>query len=169
MHWRLASLWSPPQRLAMQAAVSALQGFSQRGAAAAREALTAIAQAASRLRRPPDEPSITTPPCWTSLYQIAGASRRSSKRHCASSDDKLKLTYPVASLSLSGPTSTIRRSTSSNGATGVGYPIIGERSETIGRGVLDVSLSYSHVSLNHQRSGSRPSREPPSGRRPDDL
>ena len=57
------------------------------------------------------------------------------------------LTYPVASASSSvtyvyNPTLDVleRR-------TGVGGPIIGERAETIGRGVLDVSLSYSHVSL----------------------
>src|SRR5262245_47724992 len=57
------------------------------------------------------------------------------------------LTYPVASASSSvtyvyNPTLDVleRR-------TGVGGPIIGERSETIGRGVLDVSLSYSHVKL----------------------
>src|SRR5262245_25216212 len=57
------------------------------------------------------------------------------------------LTYPVASASSSvsyvyNPTLDVleRR-------TGVGGPIIGERAETIGRGVLNVGLSYSHVSL----------------------
>jgi hypothetical protein len=46
----------------MQAAVSALHGFSQRGAAAVGEPLTAIAQATSRVKRLSDEPRIRTPP-----------------------------------------------------------------------------------------------------------
>ena len=57
------------------------------------------------------------------------------------------LTYPVASASSSvsyiyNPTLDVleRR-------TGVGGPIIGERAETIGHGVLNVGLSYSHVHL----------------------
>src|SRR5262245_49921577 len=57
------------------------------------------------------------------------------------------LTYPVASASSSvtyvyNPALDVleRR-------IGVGGPIIGERAETIGRGVLDVGLSYSHVHL----------------------
>jgi hypothetical protein len=57
------------------------------------------------------------------------------------------LTYPVASASSSvtyvyNPALDVleRRS-------GVGGPIIGERAETIGRGVLDVALSYSYVRL----------------------
>src|SRR5262245_38524717 len=57
------------------------------------------------------------------------------------------LTYPVASASSSvtyvyNPTLDVleRR-------TGVGGPIIGERAETIGRGVLNLGLSYSFVQL----------------------
>lgn len=57
------------------------------------------------------------------------------------------LTYPVASASSSvtyvyNPALDVleRRS-------GVGGPIIGERAETIGRGVLDLALSYSYVQL----------------------
>jgi outer membrane putative beta-barrel porin/alpha-amylase len=57
------------------------------------------------------------------------------------------LTYPVASASSSvtyvyNPALDVleRR-------TGVGGPIIGERAETIGRGVLDIGLSYSYVRL----------------------
>lgn len=59
------------------------------------------------------------------------------------------LTYPAASASSSvtyvyNPALDVleRR-------TGVGGPIIGERAETIGRGVLNLGLSYSYVRLTH--------------------
>jgi len=57
------------------------------------------------------------------------------------------LTYPVASASSSvtyvynSALDVLER------RTGVGGPIIGERAETIGRGVLNLGLSYSYVQL----------------------
>src|SRR5262249_26620501 len=51
MHWRLASPSTSAQRLRMQVAVSALQGFSQRGAASAEDATATTADAARRTSR----------------------------------------------------------------------------------------------------------------------
>src|SRR5262245_3266728 len=57
------------------------------------------------------------------------------------------LTYPVASASSSVTYVYNPKLDVLERRTGVGGPIIGERAETIGRGVLDAGLSYSFVRL----------------------
>jgi hypothetical protein len=95
--------------------------------------------------------SLCTPPARASSLSSVLAQGRFSDLRLAPLGPALAntvaLTYPVASASSSvtyvyNPALDVleRR-------TGVGGPIIGERAETIGRGVLDVALSYSYVRL----------------------
>jgi hypothetical protein len=95
--------------------------------------------------------SLCTPPARASSLSSVLAQGRFTDLRLAPLGPALAntvaLTYPVASASSSvtyvyNPALDVleRR-------TGVGGPIIGERAETIGRGVLDVELSYSYVRL----------------------